>query len=65
MGEVLRGLAQNVGQVQGKDQHQGPEPNQFNTFKDFLNTKPPIFKEAEEPLQQMNGLIPWSRSFMC
>ena len=51
MGEVLRGLAQNVGQGLGRDQHQGPEPNQFSTFNDFLDTKPPIFMEAEEPLQ--------------
>ena len=50
MGEVFRGLAQNAGHGQGRDQHQGHEPNQFNDFKDFLNTKPPIFKEAEEPL---------------
>jgi len=26
-------------------------PNQYSTFKDFLDMKPPIFKEAEEPLQ--------------
>ena len=51
MGEVLCGLAQNVGRGQGWDQHQGPEPNQFSDFKDFLDTKPPIFKEVEEPLQ--------------
>ena len=51
MGEMLCGLAQNVGQGRGRDQHQGPKPNQFNTFKDFLDTKPPVFKEAEEPLQ--------------
>ena len=50
MGEVLHGLMQNAGHEQGRDQHQGPEPNQFSNFKDFLNTKPPIFKEAEEPL---------------
>jgi hypothetical protein len=31
--------------------HQGPEPIQYSDFKDFLNTKPPLFKEAEEPLQ--------------
>ena len=51
MGEVLCGLTQNASHGWGTDQHQGPEPNQFNTFKDFLDTKPPIFKEAEEPLQ--------------
>ena len=51
MGEVLRGLAQNTSHGRGRDQHQGPEPNQFSNFKDFLDTKPPIFKEAEEPLQ--------------
>jgi hypothetical protein len=30
---------------------QGPKPNQYSNFKDFLNTKPPLFKEAKEPLQ--------------
>jgi hypothetical protein len=34
---------------------QGPEPNQYSDFKDFLDTKPPLFKEAEEPLQAMSG----------
>jgi hypothetical protein len=29
---------------------QGPKPNQYSDFKDFLDTKPPLFKEAEEPL---------------
>jgi hypothetical protein len=31
--------------------HQGPEPIQYSNYKDFLDTKPPIFWEAEEPLQ--------------
>ena len=31
-----------------RDQHQGPEPNQFSSFKDFLDTKRPIFKEAKD-----------------
>jgi hypothetical protein len=31
--------------------HQGLEPNQYSDFKDFLDTKPSLFKEAEEPLQ--------------
>jgi hypothetical protein len=30
---------------------QGPAPNQHSDFKEFLDTKPPLFKEAEEPLQ--------------
>ena len=51
MGEVLRGLAQNASHGRGRDQHQGPKPNHFSTFKDFLDTKPPTFKEVEEPLQ--------------
>ena len=50
MGEVLHGLTQNAGHGWGRDQHQGPEPNQFSNFKDFLDTKSPTFKEAEEPL---------------
>jgi hypothetical protein len=24
--------------------------NQYNNFKDFMDTRPPIFKEAIEPL---------------
>ena len=51
MGEVLCGLAQNASHERGRDQCQGHEPNQFSDFKDFLDTKPPIFKEVEEPLQ--------------
>ena len=51
MGEVLCGLEQNVNRGRGWDQHLGPKPNQYSDFKDFLDTKPPIFKEAEEPLQ--------------
>ena len=50
MGEVLHGLAQNASHGRGRDQRQGPEPNQFKKFKNFLDTKPPIFKEADEPL---------------
>ena len=29
----------------------GYEVNQYNSFKDFMDTKPPIFKEAEELLE--------------
>ena len=49
MEEMLHNITQNT--VRGGHQHQGPEPNQYSTFKDFLDTKTPIFKEAEEPLQ--------------
>jgi hypothetical protein len=31
--------------------HQGPEPIQYNNYKDFLDPEPPIFREVEEPLQ--------------
>jgi hypothetical protein len=31
--------------------HQGPEPNQYSDFKDFLDTRPSLLKVAEEPLQ--------------
>ena len=49
MEETLRLIAQNT--AHAHQQNQGPELNQYSTFKDFLETKPPIFKEAEEPLQ--------------
>jgi hypothetical protein len=31
--------------------HQEPEPVQYSNYKDFLDIEPPIFREAEEPLQ--------------
>ena len=49
MGEAMRTMAQLV--AQGRHQCQGAEPNQYIDFKEFLDTKLPIFKEAEEPLQ--------------
>jgi len=49
MEETLCLITQNT--ARAPQQQQGPEPNQYNTFKDFLDTKPPIFKMAEEPLQ--------------
>ena len=49
MEKTLCHIAQNM--ACARQQNQGPEPNQYSTFKNFLDTKPPIFKEAEEPLQ--------------
>jgi hypothetical protein len=48
MEEVLRNIMQNT--AHGCNRHQGLEPNQYSDFKDLLDTKPPIFNEAEEPL---------------
>ena len=48
MEETLCLIAQNM--ARARQQQQGPEPNQYSTFKDFLDTKPPIFKVSEEPL---------------
>ena len=48
MEEALRNIADNTrrGHKQG-----GREVNQYNSFKDFVDTKPPIFKEALELLE--------------
>ena len=48
MEETLRLIAQNM--AHARQQQQGPKPNQYSSFKDFLDTKPPIFKVVEEPL---------------
>ena len=48
MEKTLRLIAQNT--AYAHQQQQGLEPNQYSSFKDFLDTKPPIFKVAEEPL---------------
>jgi hypothetical protein len=47
-------LAEVMHQMANRDDRlvrQGPELNQYSSFKDFMDTKPPIFREAEEPLQ--------------
>ena len=49
MEEMMRLIAQNT--ACARQQNQGLKPNQYSTFKDFLDTKHPIFKEVEEPLQ--------------
>jgi len=35
----------------GRHAHQGGEANQYSNFKDFQDNKPPVFKEASEPLE--------------
>jgi hypothetical protein len=52
--ESQRMLAKAMHQLVNRDErhgHHGPEQNQFSSFKDFMDIKPPIFREAEEPLQ--------------
>ena len=48
MEETLRLIAQNT--AHAHQQQQWHEPNQYSSFKDLLDTKPPIFKVAKEPL---------------
>jgi hypothetical protein len=48
-----RALADAIRQMAHCEDHnvrQGPEPNQYSNFKDFMDTKPLIFKKTEEPL---------------
>jgi len=45
--EIVNQMANQGGQIV----QQGPAPNQYSSFKDFMDTKPPSFREAEEPLQ--------------
>jgi hypothetical protein len=52
--ERQRLLAEAMRQLVNRDDRhirQGPEPNQYSSFKDFIDTKLPIFREVEEPLQ--------------
>jgi hypothetical protein len=48
MENLLRVIADNV--QCGNHQGGGNGVNQYNNFKDFMDTRPPIFKEAAEPL---------------
>jgi hypothetical protein len=52
--EGQRLLADTMCQLVNQDAwhgRQGPKPNKHSDFKDFLDTKPLLFKEAEKPLQ--------------
>jgi hypothetical protein len=48
MEDFLCTIANNV--QRGNNQGGGNGVNQYNNFKDFMDTRPPIFKEATEPL---------------
>jgi hypothetical protein len=48
MEDFLHTIANNV--QRGNNQGGGNGVNQYNNFKDFMDTRPPIFKEATEPL---------------
>jgi hypothetical protein len=48
MEDFLRTIANNV--QRGNNQSGGNGVNQYNNFKDVMDTRPPIFKEATEPL---------------
>jgi hypothetical protein len=48
MEDFLRTIANNV--QRGNNQGGGNRVNQYSNFKDFMDTRPPIFKEATEPL---------------
>jgi hypothetical protein len=48
MEDFLRTIANNV--QCGNHQGGGNGVNQYSNFKDFMDTRPPIFKEAAEPL---------------
>jgi len=48
MEEALRNIADNT---RRGDNQGSREVNQYSSFKDFMDTKPPVFKEALEPLE--------------
>ena len=48
MEEALRNIADNT---RRGDNQGGHEANQYSSFKDLMDTKPPVFKEALEPLE--------------
>jgi len=48
MEEALRNVADNT---RRGDNQGSREVNEYSSFKDFMDTKPPVFKEALEPLK--------------
>ena len=48
MEEALRNITDNT---RRGDNQGGHEVNQYSSLKDFMDTKPPVFKEPLEPLE--------------
>ena len=48
MEAALRNIADNTSH---RDNQGGRKVNQYSSFKDFMDTKPPVFKQAMEPLE--------------
>jgi hypothetical protein len=44
--------------------HGTHEVNQYRSFKDFMDTRPPIFNEAAEPLEVDEWINTMGRSFI-
>ena len=51
MAEAFRTIANR----DGRGPRQGPEPNQYNDFKDFLDTNPRSSRRLRSPSKLMNG----------
>jgi hypothetical protein len=49
--KLLTETINQMGNQGGRNAPIGPAPNQYSSFMDFMDTKPPSFIEAEEPLQ--------------
>jgi len=61
LNEAMQTMAQqNRG---GRHVRQGGEANQHSSFKDFQDTKPPVFKEAVEPLEANEWLNTLEQKF--
>jgi hypothetical protein len=58
---ALRSIADNT---HGGINPGGHEANQYSSFKDFMDTRPSIFRKLQNPWMQKSGLTPWKTSFM-
>jgi len=47
----------------GRNALEGPAPNQYSSFKDIMDMKPPPFREAEQPLQAEEWLNTVEQNF--
>jgi len=66
MVENQRLLTKTINQMDnqgGRNAQNGPAPNQYSSFKDFMDTKPPSFRKAEEPLQAEEWLNMMEQKF--
>ena len=68
MVENQRLLTETINQMAnqgGRNAPNGPAPNQYSSFKDFMDTKPHLSERLMNPFKLRSGSTRWNKSSAC